>query len=107
MLTATDSLAHIEAPRAALRDGLRCALAGMASALRQTGPRKCPWSCSTATDLRRGNAFCAAALRHGVYLHPRHNMFLCAAHTEENIAEALEAAEHGFAAAAEAAAVAA
>ena len=30
----------------------------------------------------------AEALRHGVYLHPRHNMFLCAAHTEADVAVA-------------------
>jgi glutamate-1-semialdehyde aminotransferase len=39
------------------------------------------------------NAFCAAALRHGPYLHPRHNMFLCAAHQPEDIDRALEAVD--------------
>jgi len=30
-------------------------------------------------NFEKGNAFCAAALQRGVYLHPRHNMFLCGA----------------------------
>jgi glutamate-1-semialdehyde 2,1-aminomutase len=47
-------------------------------------------------DFAKGFAFCAAALRHGAYLHPRHNMFLCAAHTEADIDRVLEAAEHGL-----------
>ena len=47
-------------------------------------------------DFRAGRAFCAAALKAGAYLHPRHNMFLCAAHTEADIAAVLDAAEAGF-----------
>jgi glutamate-1-semialdehyde 2,1-aminomutase len=31
-----------------------------------------------------------------VYFHPLHNMFLSAAHTPEDIARALDAAEDGF-----------
>lgn len=42
--------------------------------------------------------FCAAALRHGVYLHPWHNMFLSVAHTEDDIAQALEGTDKAFAA---------
>ena len=51
-------------------------------------------------ECRKGFAFCAAALRAGAYFHPRHNMFISAAHTEDDIAIALAAAEKGFAAAA-------
>jgi len=36
-------------------------------------------------------------LARGAYFHPKHNMFLCAVHTETDIAAALEAAEHGLA----------
>jgi len=41
-------------------------------------------------------AFCAEALRHGAYLHPRHTMFLSCAHTEADIDLVLEAADAGF-----------
>jgi glutamate-1-semialdehyde 2,1-aminomutase len=37
-------------------------------------------------------------LKRGVYVHPWHNMFLCAAMTEQDIDGALEAAEGAFAA---------
>ena len=47
-------------------------------------------------DYRKGFAFCSAALREGVYFHPKHNMFLCAAHTEGQIKEALKAARVAF-----------
>jgi glutamate-1-semialdehyde 2,1-aminomutase len=49
-------------------------------------------------EARKGSAFCSATIEHGVYFHPRHNMFVSAAHTEADIALALEVAEHGFAA---------
>ena len=45
-------------------------------------------------DNKKGAAFCSAALRAGVYFHPKHNMFLSVvAHTKADIARALEAAE--------------
>jgi glutamate-1-semialdehyde 2,1-aminomutase len=50
----------------------------------------------TDPDGRRGRAFCSAALRHGAFFHPQHNMFLSAAHRPADIDEALQAASHGF-----------
>jgi len=47
-------------------------------------------------DYRRGFAFTAEVLRRGVYLHPKHNMFLSLAHCEEDIDRALEATEGAF-----------
>jgi glutamate-1-semialdehyde 2,1-aminomutase len=47
-------------------------------------------------EWKRGFAFCAEALRHGAYLHPKHNMFLSCAHTEADIDAVLEAADAGF-----------
>lgn len=47
-------------------------------------------------DIRKGRAFCSAALRHGAFFHPQHNMFLSAAHRPADIDEALQAASHGF-----------
>jgi glutamate-1-semialdehyde 2,1-aminomutase len=108
VLTRDDVVGHITRLGQQLRDGLALRAARHGLKIRQTGPAQMPMMLfDDDADLGKGNAFCRAALRHGVYFHPRHNMFLCAAHTEENIAEALQAAEHGFAAAAEAAAVAA
>jgi glutamate-1-semialdehyde 2,1-aminomutase len=49
-------------------------------------------------DFALGNAFCSAALRAGAYFHPKHNMFLSAAHRPQDIERALQAADAGFAA---------
>ncbi|MCD0453333.1 aminotransferase class III-fold pyridoxal phosphate-dependent enzyme [Actinocorallia sp. API 0066] len=46
-------------------------------------------------ELRLANEFCGIALEHGAFLHPWHNWFLSAAHTEENIDVALTAAAIG------------
>ncbi|SDD47094.1 aminotransferase class III-fold pyridoxal phosphate-dependent enzyme [Belnapia rosea] len=82
-----------------LRDGLAAGARRHGLALRQTGPAQMPMVLfADDPGARRGEVFCAAALQRGVYFHPRHNMFLSAAHTEADIALALEAAEHGFAA---------
>jgi glutamate-1-semialdehyde 2,1-aminomutase len=82
-----------------LRDGLAEGARRHGLALRQTGPVQMPLVLfADDPGAAKGEVFCAAALRQGTYFHPRHNMFLSAAHTEADIAEALAAAEHGFAA---------
>ena len=44
-----------------------------------------------------GSLFAAEALARGVYLHPKHNMFLSLAHTEADIDQALAATDAAFA----------
>jgi glutamate-1-semialdehyde 2,1-aminomutase len=97
-----DAIRHMSEMGQLLRNGLaeRAAKAGFT--LRQTGPAQMPMVLfDDDPDFRKGYAFCAAALREGVYFHPKHNMFLCAAHTKEHIASALHAADVAFAAVAE------
>ncbi|MDJ0387489.1 aminotransferase class III-fold pyridoxal phosphate-dependent enzyme [Roseomonas sp. E05] len=66
-------------------------------AVRQTGPAQMPlMTFAHDPDWRKGDTFCAEALRHGAYFHPRHNMFLSCAHREADIDRALEAADAGF-----------
>ena len=97
LLRDTDALAHTEAMGVRFRAGLHAAAATQGYSLRQTGPVQMPMVLFDGDkDLRLGNAFCAAALRHGIYLHPRHNMFLCAAHQPADIDRALEAASAAF-----------
>ena len=80
-----------------LRDGLSKLSLQYGQPLRQTGPVQMPMVLfEEDADHRKGFAFCSATVRRGVYFHPLHNMFLSAAHTEEDIARALDAAEHGF-----------
>ncbi|UWU90945.1 aminotransferase class III-fold pyridoxal phosphate-dependent enzyme [Bradyrhizobium sp. CB1015] len=81
-----------------LRDGLETRSRQFGLSIRQSGPVQMPTLLFEGDpDYRKGSAFCSAMLARGVYFHPKHNMFLCAAHTEADIAAALEAAEHGFA----------
>lgn len=83
-----------------LRDGLSRLSVQYGMPLRQTGPVQMPMVLfEDDDDHKKGFAFCSAAVRRGAYFHPLHNMFLSAAHTEDDIARALEAAEHGFRAA--------
>jgi glutamate-1-semialdehyde 2,1-aminomutase len=91
---------------AAMGQRLRDGLAGLANkhglGLRQTGPAQMPMVLfDDDPKTARGVAFCNAALKAGAYFHPRHNMFLSAAHTPALIDRALEAAEVGMAAAAQ------
>jgi glutamate-1-semialdehyde 2,1-aminomutase len=50
------------------------------------------------TDYALGNVFAAEALRRGAYLHPRHNWFVSAALSGDDLALALAATDQAFAA---------
>jgi glutamate-1-semialdehyde 2,1-aminomutase len=81
-----------------LRDGLAERASAAGFGLRQTGPVTMPlFLFEEDPDLRKGFCWSSAMLARGVYVHPWHNMFLCAAMTEQDIDEALDAAEGSFA----------
>jgi glutamate-1-semialdehyde 2,1-aminomutase len=82
-----------------LRKGIVAQAASHGIGLRQTGPPQMPMILFVEDPERaRGNFWTSEAVKRGVYLHPWHNMFLCAAHTEADIAQTLEATEEAFAA---------
>jgi len=82
-----------------LRAGLDEQAGAYDFALRQTGPSQMPLVLvEDDPTWEKTNAFCAEAVKRGVYLHPWHNMFICAAHKEADIAEALERTDEAFAA---------
>lgn len=92
---------HMAAMGQRLREGLDQLAAAQGLSLRQTGPTQMPMVLFDGDpDFARGTAFCNAALKAGAYFHPRHNMFLCGAHTPADIDRGLEAAEVGMKAAA-------
>jgi glutamate-1-semialdehyde 2,1-aminomutase len=66
-------------------------------AVNQTGPVQMP-NLSFPADggFAKAFAFCGAAADNGAILHPRHNWFLSAAHTEGDIDHALVATDAGF-----------
>ena len=80
-----------------LRHGLAERARHHGLAIDQSGPVQMPTVLfEDDPEWKRGFAFCAEALRHGAYLHPKHNMFLSCAHTEADIDAVLEAADAGF-----------
>jgi glutamate-1-semialdehyde 2,1-aminomutase len=95
----TDYLERITALGERLRKGLAERAEAAGFVLRQTGPVTMPlFLFDDDPDLRKGYCFSSEMLARGVYVHPWHNMFLCAAMTEQDIDEALEAAEGALAA---------
>ncbi len=97
VLRRDDAIGRMVAMGQQLRDGLDALSRRHGVAIRQSGPVQMPMVLfDDDAEFRKGFAFCAASLRGGVYFHPRHNMFLSAAHGPNDIARALEAAEHGF-----------
>lgn len=96
-LQRVDAVARMAELGELLRAGLRDQAEAFGLGLRQTGPAQMPMVLfDDDDDLAKGNLFALTALRHGVYLHPWHNMFLSLAHTEEDIAAALVATQRGF-----------
>ena len=65
--------------------------------LQASGPAAMPYV-RVADDhsFRKQQALCAAATQNGLYLHPHHNWFLCAAHTREVIDEGLQRFEQAL-----------
>ena len=90
-------VAHLERIGSLFRQGLAEQAAALGIGIRQTGPVQMPLVLFDDDPAwEKGFTFCAEALRHGAYLHPKHNMFLSLAHTEAHIAQALRATEAGL-----------
>ena len=80
-----------------LRQGIAAQAKAHGYGLRQTGPAQMPMLLfDDDPKLVRGNFWTAAAVRRGVYFHPWHNMFLCAAHTDEDITQTLQVTDEAF-----------
>jgi glutamate-1-semialdehyde 2,1-aminomutase len=98
-LQAADGIAHMRAMGQRLRDGLARQAAMHGFRIRQSGPPQMPLLLfDDDADAALGSAFCALALQRGVYLHPKHNMFLSVAHRPQDIDQALQATDSAFAA---------
>ncbi|GAA0866604.1 aminotransferase class III-fold pyridoxal phosphate-dependent enzyme [Sphingopyxis soli] len=98
----TDYIEHSVVLGERLRTGLDAAAAKHGFTLRQTGPVQMPQIMFEGDpDFRVGYGWAEEMLARGIYMHPWHNMFLCAAMTEADIDATLAAADAAFAAVAE------
>lgn len=97
ILQDTDYIAHLVALGTHLRAGLEAAAKDAGFKLHQSGPVQMPlFLFDDDPDFRIGFAWCEAMLSQGVYVHPWHNMFLCAAMTLSDIDFTIEASRHAF-----------
>ena len=95
----TDAIAKMRTVGTRLREGLDAQAKKHGLQISQTGPVQMPQILfANDPDFAMGNRFVLAALQRGVYMHPWHNMFLCAAMTEADIDGVLNAAEDSLAA---------
>ena len=87
-------LEHMETMGRRLREGLQQQAAAHGFTLRQTGPVQMPQILfEDDPDFRVGFGFAQEAIARGIYLHPWHNMFICAALTEHDVGETLLATD--------------
>lgn len=96
-LQAADAPQRLQRMGQRLRDGWAAQARAVGLAIRQSGPPQMPTLLfDNDPEFTLGNRFCQAALARGVYLHPKHNMFLSLAHDEAAIDEALSATAEAF-----------
>jgi glutamate-1-semialdehyde 2,1-aminomutase len=96
-LETEQSVAAMEKMGAALREGFDEQARRWGYEIRQTGPVQMPYlSFVGDQDHAVGTQFAAGAVRHGLYLHPRHNWFVSAAMNESDLEMALSASDNAF-----------
>lgn len=97
LIRTTDYLERQVACGNQLRTGIAARAKAHGFSIRQTGPAQMPLILfDDDVDFRVGFAWTEEMVTRGVYVHPWHNMFMCAALTSEDIDTALDAADHAF-----------
>ncbi len=97
-LRETDYLEHTISLGEALRSGLAEMARKHDFDFRQSGPPQMPlFLFGDDPDVRLGYCWSAAMLKRGIYMHPWHNMFMCAAMTMKDIEVTISAADGAFA----------
>jgi glutamate-1-semialdehyde 2,1-aminomutase len=80
-----------------LQEGIRRQADEAGVQISMTGPPTMPnLTFADDADLAKGKTFCGTVADHGVIIHPRHNWFLSAAHTDHDIERGLDATWAGF-----------
>ncbi len=97
MLEETGAVEHLARLGARLKVGLEAVAAGNGFQVAVSGPPALPYlRIAGDEDLAWMRGFCQEMIARGVFLHPHHNWFLCAAHTEEDVDWLLETADEVF-----------
>ena len=98
-LEASDAIGQMSRRGTQLRDGLERQAAAHGLAVCSSGPPAIPFMTfvADAGSFERSRLFAAACAARGVYLHPHHNWFLCAALTDADLARVLEVTDVAFA----------
>jgi glutamate-1-semialdehyde 2,1-aminomutase len=98
-LRSEGAVAAMERAGAALRDGILAQAAAWDLAVNYTGPVQMPYlTFAGDRDHELACVFAAQAVRGGAYIHPRHNWFVSAAMTDDDVTLALAATDDAFAA---------
>jgi glutamate-1-semialdehyde 2,1-aminomutase len=95
----SDYLERMIAVGRRLREGLQYQATSHGYGLRQTGPVQMPQILfEDDPNFSLGYAWASECIKRGIYLHPYHNNFLSAAHTDTDVTQTLEATEEAFSA---------
>lgn len=93
-----DAVAVMERVGLRLRGGLAAQAAAHGLEINQTGPPAMPLlTFAGDKDFAMANLWAGEAAKRGAYLHPWHNWFTSAAHTEDDVDRALAATDDAFA----------
>ncbi len=92
-------IARVAAAGAELREGFERLSAQHDLPIHYTGHDSIPFVTFVGeTNFLRSQHFCREAMQRGVFLHPHHNWFLCAAHESRDIAQTLAVVDEALAA---------
>lgn len=97
VLEKEDAPTHLTAMGIRFREGVAEQAKRHGVGIRQSGPPQMPTLLFDGDqNWEKGSRFTVEALRHGAYLHPKHNMFFSLAHKERDVDFALEATDRAF-----------
>jgi glutamate-1-semialdehyde 2,1-aminomutase len=95
----SDALPRMAEVGQQLRDGLAAQAVAHGFTIRQSGPVQMPLLIFDGdTDFQLARVWTREAVTRGVYIHPWHNWFMSAAHTDDDIVDALARTDEAFAA---------
>jgi glutamate-1-semialdehyde 2,1-aminomutase len=96
-IRAEDAIEAMEQAGTVIRDGIVGQAKSWALEVNYSGPVQMPYlTFAGDADYALAGLFAAQAMRRGVYLHPRHNWFVSAALTDEDLAVVLAATDEAF-----------